>query len=225
MEYAPGAPSMCPVQGHAVVGVEGAMAAELRRLRHTGIVLTGFDRSVMPEPKDLRYADWSPQSPPRTPSSRAGGLPSSGSSDSEGRSFPLFKDFLWYPGVLDGRLPAQRAPRPATACRGAPPAAHRDRDPDEEDRREPRRNWAERFNARGRPADDLLLRGQAGMVDRYRHDEGETYSLATWGRSWFRSSPSPARGRHPACRDDEGWEHRRSRSPSVRLRSCNGDAR
>nr|TKV98628.1 hypothetical protein SEVIR_9G572400v2 [Setaria viridis] len=45
-----------------------------------------------------RYFDWTPLPASRTPSSRASGLPSSSSSESDGRPFPFYKEFIWYRG-------------------------------------------------------------------------------------------------------------------------------
>ncbi|CAO2039669.1 unnamed protein product [Urochloa humidicola] len=388
MAYTAGAPSQRPVEGHAVISVEGAMAAELRRLRCTGVVLTGLDRNYTPEPLEVQramnqqlriplhniavschksedffarldhpdqaeqavrkgtvdiggtsfliqpwretaysrpanwyfhckvvierlplyawcedgvrqalgdfcsfdyiehisftqenterlscwvwmwnpdqlprsklttifpegagwsrpgvtaappvgnmvdlifhldsYFDWSPPPASRTPSSRASGLPSSSSLDSDGRPFPFFQDFTWYAGLLDGHTPRGGIPRIINAaCRGMPPVARRDRDEDDEDRRGPRRHWSEHIAARGRPIDDVPRQG-SGRADRYRsrspaqhgrhHDSG-SYNLSSRGRCTSRSPPSPSRQRDPACRDDEGWERRRSRSPVLR---------
>ncbi|CAO2162745.1 unnamed protein product [Urochloa humidicola] len=171
----------------------------------------------------LGYFDWSPPPASRTLSSRGSGLPSLTSSDSDGRSFPFFKDFTWYAGLLDGRLPRSGLPRMAnTACRGGP-STRRDRDhhDDDDERRGPRRHWSEHISARGRSVDDLPLQG-GGQTDRFRsrspahhgrrHDEG-IHNLESRGRYGMRSPPSPSRFRDPACRDDEGWDCRRSRSP------------
>ncbi|CAN6198765.1 unnamed protein product [Urochloa humidicola] len=168
-----------------------------------------------------RYFDWSPPPASRTPSSRASGLPSSSSSDSDGRPFPFYQKFEWIPGILDGRTPRGGIPRIINAgCRGMLPV-RRDQDPDEEDRRGPHRSWTEHIAARGRPADDAPLRG-GGVADRYRSRSPaqhgrrrgmEDHTLETRGRSVSRLPPSPSRARDPACRDDEGWDRRRSRSP------------
>lgn len=77
-----------------------------------------------------RYVDWTPLPASRTPSSRASGHPSSTSTDSDGRPFPFHQDFVWYPGVIDGRLPTSGAPRVPGTCRGAP-SARRDQDPED----------------------------------------------------------------------------------------------
>ncbi|KAG2630927.1 hypothetical protein PVAP13_3KG558466 [Panicum virgatum] len=102
---------------------------------------------------------------------------------------------------------------PSSRASGMPSSTSSD------DHREPRRCWADNINARGRPADDLILRGHHDFGGRYRsrspaphgrhHDDRVPYGLESRDRSSTRSPPSPSRGR----RDDEGWERRRSRSP------------
>jgi len=136
---------------------------------------------------------WSPLPQAQTPSSQASGLPSSGLPESEGRPFPVFKDFLWHPGVLDGRLPVRRTSRPPSVCRGVPPHARRDRDPDDDGRRDPRRDWMERFNARGRPcsAGPLTWQGWYLFVGLPRQ---ELHALPTFSDQGARSGLLGRRG-------------------------------
>ncbi|KAF8700743.1 hypothetical protein HU200_034098 [Digitaria exilis] len=86
------------------------------------------------------YLDWTPAAASRTPSSHASGRPSSTSSRFDGRSFPFFQEFVWCPGMLDGRATRAEAPRHRNTYRGASPV-RRDQDLEDEDRRDPRRHW------------------------------------------------------------------------------------
>ncbi|KAF8725420.1 hypothetical protein HU200_019939 [Digitaria exilis] len=168
------------------------------------------------------YLDWTPAAASRTPSSHASGRPSSTSSRFDGRSFPFFQEFVWCPGMLDGRATRAEAPRQRNTCRGASPVC-RDQDLEDEDRRGPQRHWAERHGSFRRSA--ILERYGGGLANRYRsrspalyghrHDlaKEDVYTLETRGRCRRRSPQSSSRLREPVSRDDEGWEHRRSLSP------------
>lgn len=170
-----------------------------------------------------RYFDWSASPPTRTPCLRASGGPSSSSSDSDARPFPFYQEFVWFPGVLDGRLPASSTPRPRSSCRDA--LGLHQRDPGNEDHHDPRRQWADLAAGHRRQAEDAPRAG-GGVADRYRSRsparhrrrhglaEEEPHTLETRGRSGARSLRSPARFREPTRRVDADWERRRSRSPS-----------
>jgi hypothetical protein len=92
-----------------------------------------------PERRDItvlilldHYYDWT-LLPPSSGSSGVSGLPSS-SGSIESRPFPVFRSFVWCPGVLDGQSGARlSSPRMFHPCHRMPLQGRRDEDPEDDD--------------------------------------------------------------------------------------------
>jgi hypothetical protein len=164
------------------------------------------------------YSDWTPL-PERSSSSDAMGRPASSTGSSNG---PVLRSFKWHPGVLDGRSPSRPVgPRMLDACRRPPGRDRRGEDPEDDGRGPPRRDWRRDTKARGRLADEQPRSG--GRQRTRSPPDGEVHrhggeAPAGRGRHILRS-PVRRRNRQPQRRDDEGWERRRSISPTGRDRS------